>query len=483
MPHRTKGSRRRPAGGHGLQRLPGPPDLARVVPRLAPEALHRVIRRAGLEGSLDLVEAATGEQLAAVLDLDLWDAPQPGRDDAFDADRFCEWLEALVDRDAASAARFVARLDPSLVVMGLSRFVRVLDPGVLEPTAPSDDEPGEGVIFVPDGLTAQVGGYLVQARREDGWDAIVSLLVELAAEDVECFHEVLRGCRRQSDGEREQDGLDDLLDAGEQILHEVAVGRDDRRTGRGFSTSADARAFLALARRPRTSGRAAGPAPLDAWVGGTLAETGGLQRLMEYLLERHPDVCLARGEELAFLANTLVAGCPLLSRPFTPRHAAEAVQATCALGLLRQPLPPGIDYLVEHDLVGVFADGWAALHREVSLFVAERLRATLRRVRADDADTLDGLRALRRSLDTHLAAGTPWRAQDDLDVLAGLDTLAWHGLLGLMGECPVIPEAVTAIVERRAGRVDPDAFAFIATNADIEAVRAFMARLPGLLAG
>jgi hypothetical protein len=94
-----------------------------------------------------------------------------------------------------------------------------------------------------------------------------------------------------------------------------------------------------------------------------------------------------------------------------------------------------------------------------------------------------GLQQLRHSLETHLAARTPWRAREDLDVLAVLDTPAWHGLVGLLGECPVIPDAVSAIVQRRATRIDPTTFSFIATSADIETVRAFVARLPELLAG
>ena len=96
---------------------------------------------------------------------------------------------------------------------------------------------------------------------------------------------------------------------------------------------------------------------------------------------------------------------------------------------------------------------------------------------------LAGLRGLQRSLETHVAAGTPWLARDALDVLAVLDVPAWSGLLGLLSECPIIPDAVTAIVERRTSRVDPSAFAFVATNADIDVVRAFMARVPQLLAG
>lgn len=47
----------------------------------------------------------------------------------------------------------------------------------------------------------------------------------------------------------------------------------------------------------------------------------------------------------------------------------------------------------------------------------------------------------------------------------------------------MIPDAVTAIVERRTSGVDPSAFAFVATNADLDVVRAFMARAPQLLGG
>jgi hypothetical protein len=508
-----------------LQRRLDGPELARVAPHLPPEVLHRLIRQAGLERCVDLVEALSREQLTAVLDLDLWHAPLPGGAEELDADRFGEWLETLVGRDAATAARVLAGWDRSLVVTGLSRYVRVFDPGVLMPTAATDDEPGDNGLFTSDGAAAEVGGYVVQARRGDAWDAIVELLLELSADDAECFHALMDGCRRLSDAGRERDGLDELLDAPDQHVHDVTVDRDDRREGRGFSTVTDARAFLALARQRRptsqpnpvaaawmrrseaetgdaarepidhpslpqgTDRRAASdlfPERLRARLGagpGWNGEPGGLQPLMENVLERHPDLGLGRGRELAFLANTLVAGCRIQSRSFTPAEASQAVVATCSLGLLRQPHPPGIDYLVGHDLVALFEEGWAALHREVSVFVAQGLLAWLRRLRTGDSDTLAGLNGLQRSLETHLAAGTPWLACEALDVLAGLDTPAWYGLLGLLSECPVIPDAVTATVERRASRIDPNAFAFIATDADIDAVRSFMARVPALLAG
>ena len=84
--------------------------------------------------------AATPSQLTAVLDLDLWRHAHPGGDEQFDVGRFGEWLEVLVDKDEHLAARTVAAIDQNVVIAGLSRYVRVFDPGIFEPTAQSDDE-------------------------------------------------------------------------------------------------------------------------------------------------------------------------------------------------------------------------------------------------------------------------------------------------------------------------------------------------------
>src|SRR5678815_4286463 len=100
---------------------------------------------------VDLVEAFSPRQLTAVLDLDLWRAPLSGADEELDADRFGEWVEALFGRDAATAARVIARCDRSLVVTALSRFLRVHDPGVLEPTESTDDErPQDCLLYTSD---------------------------------------------------------------------------------------------------------------------------------------------------------------------------------------------------------------------------------------------------------------------------------------------------------------------------------------------
>ena len=63
------------------------------------------------------------------------------------------------------------------------------------------------------------------------------------------------------------------------------------------------------------------------------------------------------------------------------------------------------------------------------------------------------------------------------DVLAILDMPSWASLVGLLGECPVLPAALTATLEGRTGAISATAFEFISTTVQIGDVRAFMARL------
>ena len=528
-----------------LSRLLDTPLLVRLVPHLPPETLHQLIRSRGLEACGELVASATPAQLTVLLDLDLWRHSAAGRDHLFDVDRFGEWLEVLVDTGPAVAARTVAMLDKDLVIAGLSRYVRVLDPGIFEPTAQSDDEPadrheamreGDG----GDGPAREVGGYLVRARRPDAWDAIVSLLFELDAQHGNYFHAVMQGCRRLSNSKSEIDGLDDLLLAPEQQLHDIAIERERRRSQQGYATPADARAFLEMARQPKRTGtnpivtayfRAADETPessnerapspegrLDATdapesleaVIELLADAGlmpkqpralleaadadpqaarltRVRRLMAYVRDTHEPAYFTRSRELAFLANTLLAGCSVQSRPFTPQEAADAAAAICNLGLEYWPTPdtvPPDSWLIDHDLVTAFEVGWSVLHHDVSLFAAQQLISILSRFA--DVDGVDreirvGLAALRRTLVKQRKAGTPWRARDAAEILATLDMTAWIGVLGLLDECPVVTAALTAVLEGRTTPVSPTAFDFISTAAQIGDVRIFIRKLPAVL--
>ena len=79
-----------------LERILDNPQLARVVPHLQPELLHRIIERYGLEDCAELVALATPAQLVRIFDQDLWRAA-PGRDEHFDPARFGVWIEVLLE--------------------------------------------------------------------------------------------------------------------------------------------------------------------------------------------------------------------------------------------------------------------------------------------------------------------------------------------------------------------------------------------------
>ena len=235
---------------------------------------------------------------------------------------------------------------------------------------------------------------------------------------------------------------------------------------------------------------------------GRAAKLPLLRRLMEFVLHHDETAYLTRSRELAFLANTLLAGSSVQSRPFTPREASDAAACICNLGLecwpadwpgatsqrasspreLDAAMPPD-ELLVSHGLVTAFEVGWSVLYRDVSLFVSDQLMSTVAELHCVDADTRRGLRALRQQLVKQCKAGTPWLARDATDVLAILDMTAWISVLGLLDECPILPAALTAILERRTKSVSPTAFEFISTTAQISDIRLFMRRLPHVLSG
>jgi len=223
------------------------------------------------------------------------------------------------------------------------------------------------------------------------------------------------------------------------------------------------------------------------------ARLAPLRRLMEYVRDTHETAYLARSRELAFLANALLAGCSVQSRPFTPQEASDAAAGICNLGLEHWPakgvrhgsddqaaIPPD-SFLFDHDLVTAFEVGWSVLHHDVSLFAAEQLISTLDNLHCVDRDIQLGLLRLRRTLVTHRDAGTPWLARSAAEVLAMLDMTAWISVLGLLDECPVLPAALTANLEGRTTTVSATAFDFISTAAQIGDIRTFMRKLPDVL--
>jgi uncharacterized protein DUF6178 len=224
---------------------------------------------------------------------------------------------------------------------------------------------------------------------------------------------------------------------------------------------------------------------------GRAPRLGHIRARLEFALDQDPAAYSARNEELAYLANTLMAGCSIQARPFSAQEASDAAIAICNLGLENWPLrwlpahttATPVSFLIDHDLVSVFQVGWTVLHCEVSMYAAEQLIAVLDRMRCNDREIQEGLNALRVKMAKHWQAGSPWRARDALDVIATLDLLAWAVLLTLIDECPALHAGVGASQDSRTLSVSPTDFEFISENKQIASVREFMRSLPETLSG
>jgi hypothetical protein len=417
--------------------------MAKLVRRLPPEALYRVIQRRGLEDCSDVIALATPEQLARVFDLDLWRSATPGRDEQFDADRFGTWLEVMLDAGAGVAARKLAGMDVAFVAAAFAHHVRVFDYAAVAPYETFDGELVSIERASGEGPRCELGGYVIVARRTSSWDAITVVLTALDDGHQAFFNELMGGCRRLSNSAPEIDGLDDLLGAGGQVMFDLAVAREHRRDAQGYVPPAQARAFLEAARRAGT--RRASPA-----VRGVETTTLAIPHT-------------TGDDEVARLANTLMAGCSILSRPFTPQEAWDGTVAVCTLGS------------------GSFEAGWAVLYNDVCMRASECLIDVLSSLRSHDAETEAGIERLRVTLTREWRAGQPWMAGDALDVLAVLDVTASVALAGLIAEFPVLHAALRASVDRAATAVSATAFEFIAGHDHVATVHRFLDVLPALL--
>ncbi len=227
------------------------------------------------------------------------------------------------------------------------------------------------------------------------------------------------------------------------------------------------------------------PRSLPSGSDGRAQRLSHIRPRLEFAFDQDHTAYSARNEELAYLANTLMAGCSIQARPFTAQEASDAAIAICNLGLENWPLrwlpanatAPPISFLIDHDLVSVFQVGWTVLHCEVSMYAAEQLIAVLDRMRCDDREIQAELNALRIKMAKHRQAGAPWRARDAMDVIATLDLLAWAVLLALIDEFPTLHAGVGASQDSRTLSVSATDFEFISENNQIAAIREFMRTL------
>jgi hypothetical protein len=402
-----------------LARLIDSPALAETVRALPPPAFAALIRQVGLEDGGELVALATTEQLVTAFDEDLFENPRPGEREVFDPARFVTWLEILLEAGDAAAAARVAELSEDFVTQALHSLVVVLDEEALRNRMEEQDDDAVLADKALDAaLSEELDGYLMLSRTHDGWDAVLALILALDRDHRALLVRVLDRCAAMSsDLVEDLDALTTVLSEGESLREDVEAEREERRSRAGFVEPRAAKSFLTLAARgastdterdpvtrayfreldrsaPRPSAPPAETAQLMGWL-GAMAEDGGrasagssepraLQAAsppmidaMRELRELAPKVFAERMDELAYLANVLVAGATLGDRRFRPSEAAEAALATVALGaeLAARELasPAKARRPTEHDVVDVLQRQPAdVLFRVASAALAKR---------------------------------------------------------------------------------------------------------------
>lgn len=388
-----------PGAGRVLARVLDRPDLVRAVRDLPPRALAKLIDHVGLEDSGEIVALATTEQLARVFDEDLWRSVRPGDDEKFDDERFALWLEILLEAGDEFTADRLAELPEDFVIMAVHRHALVVDLDELAVEMADrgeyDDDRDLTEKALESCLYQEIDRYRIIARRHEGWDALVTVLLALDKSHRALLERILERCASMASQYIEDNGgLYDVLSSEDMLEADVAGDREDRRAAEGFIAPASARSFLALARTvdvresapgerdpvtrayfrelartaPKSDARKASEAKdsLESLVlaleaakafeeakeaevirprpqlrsgagrgrkAPPLAEAPLFRRALEDVGADDPTAYGTVLEELAYLVNVLVAGAAFRGRAFRPSEAADAVVAVCSIGL------------------------------------------------------------------------------------------------------------------------------------------------------
>jgi len=321
--------------------------------------LGEMIMERGLEDAGDMVSVASGEQLAAVLDEDVWTASAPGEAEQFDDERFALWIQVLAELDPAAAASKLAAMDEDLIAYGLARLLRVFDLNqvALAGWTAFLNQDLEDVLA--ETLSVNIDRWLILSRGHEGWTEILAVLFALDDADGDLFARLMVRCEEATNSaiietERQAHAA---LSVAEEVAEDAAAGRDQRRTAAGYVRPTDAVAFLRLAKLEDVGDDAITRAHLGQLVEvSARPETGALadNQLKSALAALTDDLKLARQRELAFLANVLVSAGDE-GRALRPAEAAELAFEVCALGWTL-----GGGDLASTGLVRLFGRGWRA---------------------------------------------------------------------------------------------------------------------------
>ncbi|MGE4403857.1 MAG: DUF6178 family protein, partial [Desulfobulbus sp.] len=463
-------------------------SLVERIRELDTHTLTKLIRRIGLEDAGEIVALAATEQLTEVFDEDLWAADEPGEQEQFNLERFLLWLEILLESGEKYVADKLTEIPEDFVTLAIQRSVLVIN---IDELAMEMFNSHHNMSLIEKALEnrlyEEIGEYRIISRRQEGWDAIVAVLLALDHEHHEYLDRLLSRCSYASSEYIENNGgLYEVLSADEMLESDALADRETRRARNGYVSTTDAASFLALPqvttlqkvmssqkdRDPITCAyfRSFNKTPIDPkrasprnkartdqerflrllreasviateeppLLEGTTEDPSSRFQVLVGLL-RNQDMAqyTQRMEELAYLANVLMAGSSFAGRRFRQVEAAEAVIAICNLGLehcltVSSDLP--LEIVKQESADRLFRIGWHLTFWNVSMVIAEQLENILDEYAARGKEA--ALRAIRKAIRDR----QPWQILPKLDTLVGyVSEEVFRQLPYLLDRCPTIP--------------------------------------------
>lgn len=518
------------SGKHLLKTLTDNRSLSTFVQSLSGQRLKMLVDEIGIADAAPIIEYSTPVQLSEMIDDSVWSLEFAGRPEAFDRAEFLSWVNTLLDVGSAFTVERLHALDEDLLVMALMDLLEVtdLDKRVLNTSANEEFH-----MAGPEELKGLFGPFEAGPRSEQDWDVTQPLLAALDHEDPEFLRALLTRCcnadrtvaydaagkhkdRREKQGfvtpesaggflnKARDESLNTLLDMTEYDLdtqdyfkraHKAAV---DAATGSAQHQTLLAHADKSPHRLDETesSFQEVEPDPveleeLEVLVTSIELETFGpptallsgpatrqrnaVETALSQMVDSHPDALRQRMNEAAYLSNLLMTGTFLEGESLKHGEAAEAVMATCNLGL---EFVPQFDLTREPGLVGIFRIGWHILQKlpgEVLSATTRMLQDVVTSGRAGARSWMveDVIAALsEESLARDLAAGD---FEDPRETLQLLNVLFEEGtldyILRLVDRFPTtvdVPDELHTVQQRR----------FIETESDLRDVRQYLAALP-----
>jgi hypothetical protein len=262
--------------------------LVAAIRELPGPMLSTLIDRIGVEDSGDLIALASTEQLATLLDHDLWRADESGFEERFDPQRFALWLQVMGEAGEEFLVRRLSELPVDLLTLAINRLVLVIDMDALRSFyAGARDEAGQVESALENAVSEEWEEFCLIARDLDAWEDVWNALLLLDRDHHTRLRAILEQCCAMSlEYIHGQGGLYEVLTSDEMLESDALAARDDRRASQGYVSRSDARAFLELAREEQP------PKERDAI-------TMGYFRALETSQHREPAASSAERQALA----------------------------------------------------------------------------------------------------------------------------------------------------------------------------------------